>query len=129
MFDPSQATVVLVDDDPGVRESLRALFESVPYRCISYASAEEYIAHPAPTAPRCVLLDLRLPGMSGIELQRLINRDSPRLPVIFVSGDATRADMDAAMAAGAIDFLRKPVDPEALLNITQQCLCDSLDAG
>ncbi|WP_353112209.1 response regulator transcription factor [Salinisphaera dokdonensis] len=123
---------MLVDDDPGVRESLRALFEAVPYRCISYASAEEYIAHPAPTAPtapRCVLLDLRLPGMSGIELQRLINWDSPRLPVIFVSGDATRADMDAAMAAGAIEFLRKPVDPEALLNITQQCLCDSLDAG
>jgi len=129
MFDSSEATVVIVDDDPGVRASLQALFESVPYRCVSYASAEEYLTHSAPPGPSCLLLDLRLPGMNGLELQRLISRDRPRLPVIFVSGDATRADMDAAMAGGAVDFFRKPAAPEALLKTTRQCLCESLDAG
>jgi FixJ family two-component response regulator len=129
MFDSQQATVVVIEDDPGLRESMEVLFSAADYRCVSYASAEAYIAQPAPSTPSCVVLDLHLPGMSGIELQSRISGANPRLPVLFLSGDASRAERNQAMAGGAAGFLRKPIDPSVLLSRTQHCLWQSLEPG
>lgn len=126
MFDPRQATVVVVDDDACLRESLAALLDSVDYRYVGYASAEDYLEHAPPDIPSCLLIDLNLPGMNGLELQTQINNRRPRLPVVFFSGDASRSQVDQAMAGGALDFLHKPFDPETLLARARRGLTESL---
>jgi len=126
MFDPRQATVVVIDDDACLREALAVLLGSADYRSISYASAEEYLKHPPPEIPCCLLIDLHLPGMSGIALQQRLNNRQPRPPTVFISGDASKGEMEQAIAGGALDFLHKPFDTDTLLARTRRCLNQSL---
>jgi len=129
MFDPRQATVVIIDDDDGLRESLEALLQAVDYQCVSYASAEAYLAHPAPAPPSCLLVDLHLSGMTGLELQDEISRARHQPPILFISGHASAHEIDRAIASGAQDFLHKPFDPEELLDCTASCLRHSLNGA
>ncbi len=117
-----QQTVFVIDDDQAVRESLHWLLESVGHRVCGYASAREFLDAYDGTAPGCLVLDVRIPGMSGLELQNhLLERDWC-LPVIIVTGHGDVPMAVRAMKAGAIDFLQKPYNDQALLDRIQLAL-------
>src|SRR5262249_19124214 len=104
----------VIDDDISVRESLELLIRTAGWDAETFASAEEFIAHAPSAVPSCVILDLSLPGLNGLELQmRLAGR--PDLPIIFITGHTDVPMTVQAMKAGAVDFLTKPVDSAALL--------------
>jgi len=107
--------VYLIDDDPRVREGLNNLFDSVEIDILTFGSAAEYLEHLRVDDAACLILDLQLPGIGGLDLQsRLAREDSP--PIIFVTGRGDIPSTVKAMKAGAIEFLTKPVNTDALLN-------------
>lgn len=107
-------TVFVVDDDVSVRESLAALIEQAGYRAEVFASAEAFLAHPTNLETGCLVLDVSLPELSGLELQlRLVSRSS--LPIIFISGRGDIPMTVRAMKAGAVEFLTKPFDRDVIL--------------
>jgi FixJ family two-component response regulator len=109
------AIIYVLDDDYRVRESLSSLFLSMGHRVEVFASAAEYLVFKKPDLPACLILDLDLPGMSGLELQRAIaGSDTP--PIIFLTGHGDVPSSVRAMKAGAVEFLLKPFDHEELLN-------------
>ena len=111
----THVTVHIVDDDVAVRAALRTLLRAASFMTEEYSSAEQFLERVDSGKPGCVLADLRMPGMSGLELQRALNeRDAPQ-PIIFMSGHADVAMAVKAMKAGAADFLEKPVDGELLV--------------
>jgi FixJ family two-component response regulator len=117
-----QPTVFIVDDDPSVRDSLQFLLESVALEVRTFASAQDFLDGADPEAPGCVLLDVRMPGMSGLDLQNeLVNADIS-LPIIFITGHGTVPMSVRAMKAGAVDFLQKPFDQQDLLNAVYQAI-------
>lgn len=118
----TEATVVIVDDERGVRDSLESLISTADYRCVSFASGEMFLAEPLPHAPCCLLLDLQLGGQSGLAVQSELNARRALLPVLFLSGDASVSCAVSAMKAGAMDFLQKPFDPECLLSAVERAL-------
>jgi two-component system response regulator FixJ len=121
--DPYSDTVVyLVDDDPAVRHSLTRLLDSAGYRSAAFESAEEFLAHRNRLQRGCVLLDVRMPGMSGLELQNRLNADGNPLPIIIITGHADVPMAIAALKAGAFDFIEKPFDDEALLERIRQAV-------
>jgi len=105
----------VVDDDDSLRSALQRLLAAAGYRVKAYASAGEFLLDPPAAAPGCLLLDLRMPGPSGLDLQEALGRHGIRLPVIFLSGHGELATGVRAMKAGAVDFLTKPVEREPLL--------------
>ena len=108
------ATVVVVDEDATVRRALTQLIKAAGWQCETFSSAEEFLSHPASQGPCCLVLDMTLPGLSGLDLQKRI-ADRADVPVIFV---ASRADVPLtvqAMKAGAVDFLMKPANDALLL--------------
>ena len=105
----------VVDDDDSLRSALQRLLSVAGYRVKAYASAGEFLLDPPADAPGCLLLDLRMPGPSGLDLQEALARHGIRLPVIFLSGHGELATGVRAMKAGAVDFLTKPVEREPLL--------------
>lgn len=110
------ATVFVVDDNAGVRKSLRALFESADLAVAAYASAEDFLADYAPDRPGCLLLDVRLRHSSGLDLQDELRRRKSTLPVIVLTGHGTVPTSVRALKAGAVDFLQKPAPPKVLLD-------------
>jgi two-component system, LuxR family, response regulator FixJ len=106
--------IAIVDDDESVRESLSGLIESFGLAAKSFGSAEEYIRSGQVGQTACAVLDIRLPGMSGLELQRLLSRDNP-VPVVLISAHADKRTRTEALAGGAIDVLKKPFSEEELL--------------
>lgn len=111
----AEPTVFLVDDDAAVRDSLQVLLKSVDIRIEAYATADEFLAGYDPEQPGCLLLDVRMPGMSGLELQKRLNAEKTALPIIMVSGHGDiRMALDA-VRAGATDFLEKPLREHTLL--------------
>lgn len=121
--------MVIVEDERSTRDSLETLIRSADYDCIGYASGEAFLAAPLPPAPRCLLLDLRLGGQSGLEVQNALNAHAARLPIIFVSGDDNVSRAVSAMKAGALDYVEKPFDPELLLKRVGQAVQASLDGA
>jgi FixJ family two-component response regulator len=120
---PPPPTVFLIDDDPSVRRALGRLIKSAGYPVQSFASAREFIdASPAADGPACLVLDLRLPGLSGIDLQRELQRLQVVLPIIFITGHGDIPTTVKAMKAGAVDFLAKPVRDVDLLRAIEQAL-------
>jgi two-component system response regulator FixJ len=117
-----KATVFIVDDDPAVRQGLGALLEVNDYACEAFESGEHFLARAAPQPPGCVLLDVRMPGMSGLELQRELKRRGIELPVVIITGHGDIPMAVAALKAGAADFLEKPFDSDALLAAVEQCV-------
>src|SRR5699024_8312932 len=107
--------VHVVDDDAALRDSMRLLLSSMEMEVVCYASANEFLEAPATTKPGCILLDLRMPSMSGLELQRLFEGWNETKPVIFLSGHADVEVTVRAMHQGAAEFLTKPVSEEVLL--------------
>jgi two-component system response regulator FixJ len=108
-------TVYLIEDDADLRESLDALLEVSGFAPRSFATAEEFLATGMNDRPACVVVDLRLPGMSGLDLQQKLADAQPSLPVIVVTGHGDVASARAALRTGALDFLEKPVQPKELI--------------
>ena len=121
--DPTDRPIVFViDDDDSVRRSLERLLRSVDLDVQTFASAREFVDLPVPDRPACVVLDLRLPGPSGLELQEALIQARRDVPVIFISGHADVPSSVRAIKAGAIDFLQKPFSDQALLDIIHRAL-------
>jgi FixJ family two-component response regulator len=114
--------VVAVDDDFRVRESLESLIESAGYEPVVFASAEDFLQSGTLTAAICVITDVRMPGMDGIELQRRIRLKRPELPVIFISARSSSETRQKALDEGAVDFLYKPFNSADLLAAIQGAL-------
>jgi FixJ family two-component response regulator len=117
-----EPTVYLVDDDAGVRRTAKALIESVGLRVQAFGSAREFLDCQRQDAPCCLVLDVRLPGVSGLDLQReLAKTDSP-LPIIFITGHGDIPMSVEAMKAGAVEFLSKPFRDQQLLDAISQAI-------
>jgi FixJ family two-component response regulator len=111
----TRPTVFIVDDDAGVRDSLAMLLELKGFRTRVFASAEAFLAEHRPESPGCLVLDLRMPGMSGLELQADLARRGATLPVIIITAHGDVATTRSALKGGAVDFIEKPIDDEALV--------------
>jgi DNA-binding NtrC family response regulator len=114
--------VFVVDDDQSMRESLHDLLCSTGLTVQTFASAHEFLTHRQPTAPSCLVLDVQLPGLSGLELQQELAKDEAPMPIIFITGHGDIPMTVRAMKAGAIDFLTKPFRDEHLLNAVTQAM-------
>jgi RNA polymerase sigma factor (sigma-70 family) len=117
-----QSTVYIVDDDDAMRESLTWLIESVGLNVETYASADEFLESYYPGRPGCVLLDVRMPGMSGLELQGHLQKQQVTVPVIMITGHGDVPMAVRAMKSGAIDFIEKPFNDEQLLESIRNAL-------
>ena len=122
-----QGTVFVVDDDPHAREAHESLVRSVGLPVESFSSAHEFLAAFAPDRSGCLVLDVRLPGMSGLELQEQLNTLGADLPVIVVSAYGDVPTVVRAMRSGAFDFLSKPFDPQSLLERIQEALAKAAE--
>ena len=114
--------VFVVDDDASLRHALTNLLRSVGLRVETFGSAREFLAGPRPDAPGCVVLDVRLPGLSGLDLQRELAAAQMDLPIIFMTGYGDIPMTVQAMKAGAVEFLTKPFRDQDLLDAIQQAL-------
>jgi FixJ family two-component response regulator len=121
-MDQDLPTVFIVDDDAGVRHSIVDLLESVGLRCKSFASAQEFLSAGDGSGPSCLVLDVRLPGISGLDLQRELSRAALRIPIIFITGHADIQMTVNAMKSGAVEFLTKPFREQDLLDAVQRSL-------
>jgi FixJ family two-component response regulator len=127
MSSPTSATVFVIDDDGDVRASIQRLLKTVGLRGEAFASAQDFLQRNMPEGPSCLILDIRLPGMSGLEVQRKLIDAGLSIPIIFISA---HADVDMAVRAmkfGAVEFLTKPFRPQELVDAVQQAL--QRDAG
>jgi len=113
---PDTPIVFVVDDDISVRESLESLILWAGWRPEIFASAQEFLARPRSTVPCCLVLDISLPGLSGLQLQKAVAGDRVDMPIIFITGHGDIPMSVEAMKAGAIEFLTKPIDDGALLS-------------
>src|SRR5690349_7025733 len=102
--------VYIVDDDVSVREALEGLILEMGWRPVTFASAQTFLAHPRPPLPSCLILDVTLPDLNGLQLQQEIAADQPAIPIIFITGYGDVPTSVRAMKAGAIEFLIKPFD-------------------
>jgi len=118
----SQSTVYVVDDDASVRRGLSNLIRSVGLRVEVFASASEFLAAKRPDAPACLILDVRMPGLSGLDFQTELTKARNRIPIIFITGHADIPMTVKAMKAGAIEFLTKPFRDQDLLDAVQVAL-------
>lgn len=114
--------VLVVDDDPSVRRSLTRVLGSVGYAVEAFASAREFLARPPHPGPCCLVLDVRMPGLTGIQLQELLAATGRRMSIVFVTGHADVATSVKAMKAGAVDLLTKPVDAKDLIAAIQRAV-------
>lgn len=117
-----QSSVCVIDDDPYVREGLGTLFRSVGLQAALFGSAAEFLQKQLPAAPSCVVLDVRLPGLSGLDFQAELRRRKIELPIIFITGHGDIPMSVKAMKAGAIEFLTKPIREQDLLDAVRVAL-------
>lgn len=115
----AQPSVVVIDDDPDIREALRTLLRSVGLQGRAFASVPEFLKSERPEGPTCLVLDVRLPGRSGLDFQRELSAANIDLPIIFITAHADVAMSVQAMKGGAIEFLTKPVRDQDLLDAIQ----------
>ena len=107
--------VAIVDDDESIRSALQGLMKSVGLPARSFASAEEFLKSGKQQEIRCLIADIRMPGMSGLELQAKLNADDCRIPIIFITAHGDEKMRMQALRAGAVEFVAKPFDDEALV--------------
>ena len=122
MMNDQSTTVFLIDDDPSARRGLSRLIRIAGFNVQAFASAEAFLAGPHHGGPGCIVLDVKMPGLSGPDLQAKINLAEYSMPIIFISGHGDVPTTAQAMKDGALDFLTKPVDREDLLNAIQSAL-------
>lgn len=120
--------VHIVDDDPDVRDSVNFLVSSLGYRCVTSGSAQDFLRVLDDRRPCCAVLDVRLPGLSGLELQNELERRGSAVRVIFITGHGDVPKAVRAMRHGAIDFLEKPFDDQVLLDRIGEALAESREA-
>jgi RNA polymerase sigma factor (sigma-70 family) len=118
----NNAIVFIVDDDASVRDALKRLIRSVGLQVELFSSAQEFLHRPRPDVPSCLILDVRLPGMSGLDLQRQMAQTSLQIPVIFITAHGDIPMSVRAMKAGAVEFLTKPFRDQDLLDAIQIAL-------
>ena len=114
--------ISIVDDDESVRDALESLLKSVGYRTEVFASAQEFLHSGHHEDSRCLILDVRMPGLSGLELQRQLVSSGSSIPIIFITAHGDEAARAQALGAGAVAFLRKPFTEEALLKAVDDAL-------
>ena len=119
---PAKPAVYVVDDDPSVRVAMERLLKSVGLTVKTFASAREFLDQATPEWSGCLIADLRMPGMGGLDLQDQLSARQVSLPVIFLTGYGTVPASVRAMKAGAVDFLEKPVDDQTLLDAVHKAL-------
>ena len=120
--------VFIVDDDISVRESLELLIRDQKWKPEMFASAKEFLARPRKRVPSCLVLDLSLPGLNGLELQKQLALEHSDMPIIFISGYGDVPKSVQAMKAGALEFLTKPIDDDALVSAIRNALQRSTQA-
>jgi len=125
---PSGTLVGIVDDDASVRKGLARLVKSAGYRVEVFESAREFLARPTREDPSCLILDVRMPGLTGLELQEALAIAGRRMSIVFVSGHGDVVGSVKAMKRGAIDFLTKPVDSEELLGAIERAVAKAFTA-
>ncbi len=118
----AESTVFIVDDDPSICAALSRLFKSVGLPAQSFATAREFLDQAPQLGPGCLVLDMRLPGLSGLDLQGELARAGIGLPIIFLTAHGSVPLSVQAMKAGAVDFLEKPVEDQTLLDAVSQAL-------
>ena len=116
------ALISIVDDDESMREALQSLLRSVGFRAKTFASAEQFLQSDEIETTACLILDVRMPGMSGLELQRRLMATQCRIPIVFVTAHGDEEARSRALQEGAVEFLLKPFSEEALLNAIQVAL-------
>jgi DNA-binding NtrC family response regulator len=121
-MDEKNALVFIVDDDKYTRESLKNLIRSAGLSAQTFSSAQEFLAAERPKAPGCLVLDVQLPGLSGLDLQQELAKAGVKIPIIFITGYGDIPSSVRAFKAGALEFLTKPVNPEDLLRAIQQAI-------
>ncbi|HET8919927.1 MAG TPA: response regulator, partial [Xanthobacteraceae bacterium] len=114
--------IVIVDDDESMREATKFLVISLGYSVLTFASAEEYLASDHVSATSCLISDLRMPGMSGVELQKRLIADGHRIPMIFVTAFFNEQVRARALQAGALGFLSKPFEDRCLIKCLDKAL-------
>jgi len=115
-------TVFVVDDDAGVRAAIQGLLKSVGLRSECFGTTQEFLSRPRPDAPSCLVLDVRLPGVSGLDFQRELAHAGFRIPIIFITGHGDIPMTVKAMKSGAVEFLTKPFRHQDLLDAIHQAL-------
>jgi FixJ family two-component response regulator len=118
----AEAMVFVVDDDVGTRESLKNLIRSVGLRVETFASAQDFLRSTRPDVPGCLVLDVRLPGLSGLDLQKRMAEAEMEIPIVFITGHGDIPMSVRAMKAGAVEFLTKPFRDQELLDAIQQAV-------
>ena len=118
----SRRLIVIVDDDELVRESLNGLMKAAGFPALTFASAEEFLKSGKQEHTACLIADIRMPGMSGLDLQSKLNRDNVRIPIIFITAQGDEKMRMQALRAGAVEFLAKPFDDDALLDSVRAAL-------
>ena len=117
-----EPTVFIVDDDSAVRDGLQALLEAKGFAVACYGSAEDFLADVDPASSGCIVADVRMPGMSGLDLQREVKRRALTLSIVVITGHGDVPLAVAALKAGAIDFLEKPFDADAIVASVEEAL-------
>ena len=127
---PPTAVVFVIDDDASVRKSLSRVISEAGYHVQAYASAREFLAREPAKGPSCLVLDVRMPGVTGLELQQTLARAVHEIPIIFITGHGDVSMSVKAMKAGAIDFLTKPFAAKDLLDAIRRAVAkDTRDLG
>jgi len=117
-----EAIVLVVDDDVSVREALAGLIRSAGMTVETFATAQDFLAHPRADAPGCLVLDIALPGLSGLDLQKRMAEIDLKIPIVFITGHGDVPTSVQAMKAGALEFLTKPFSDQDLLNAIHQAI-------
>jgi FixJ family two-component response regulator len=118
----NDAVVYVVDDDESVRRALSRLMRAAGLEAKAFPSAQAFLEHPAPDRTACLVLDVRLPGPSGLDLQSALSQAQHEIPIVFITGHGTVPTSVRAMKGGAVDFLQKPFDDRDLLDAVQRAL-------
>jgi len=117
---PRDATIFVVDDDEAVRRGLSALLGAKGYAVETFPTAEAFLARASPNPPACLLADVRMPGMSGLELQAQLKQRGAKLPMVVITGHGDVAMAVTALKAGAVDFIEKPFDADAIVAAVEE---------
>lgn len=117
-----ESVIFVVDDDPSIRKSLARLLSAAGYRVESFPSADDFLATPRQGGPGCLVLDVYLPGLSGLDLQEMLHASGHSLPIVFITGQGDIPTSVKAMKSGAVDFLPKPFEAQALLDAVAHAL-------
>ena len=116
------ATVFIVDDDPSIRRSLERLVRADGYRVQTFVSAREFLERADMKKPDCLVVDVRMPGQSGLDLQQVLETAGSTVPIIFITGHADGPLAEQALRAGAVELLAKPFDGEVLLGAVRRAI-------